>query len=55
VDLASLKSANIVPATVKVATVIDSGVMNKAVQVKGLRVTPGAKSKIEAAGGRIEV
>ena len=55
IDLAILKEANIVPAMVKHATVIDSGLINKAVQLKGLKVTPGARSKIEAAGGKIEV
>lgn len=55
VDLAMLKQANIVAAMVKRATVIDSGSIDKAVQIKGLKVTPGARSKIEAAGGKIEV
>jgi large subunit ribosomal protein L15 len=34
--------------------VVLSGEINKAVTVKGLRVTKGAKAAIEAAGGKIE-
>lgn len=55
VDLLSLKAANIVPARTKSATVIDSGIINVPVVVKGLRVTGGALSKIQAAGGKVEV
>ncbi len=54
IDLKTLKSANIVPAFVKKAKIIDSGVLDKAVTVKGLAVTKGARSKIEALGGKIE-
>jgi large subunit ribosomal protein L15 len=55
VDLLALKAANIVPARTKAATVIDSGVINSSVVVKGIRVTGGALAKIEAAGGKVEV
>jgi len=34
--------------------VIASGVIDKAVKLKGLAVTPGARKAIEAAGGSIE-
>lgn len=55
IDLLALKSANLVPAQTKQAAVIDSGEITVAVQIVGLRVTKGARIKIEAAGGSIEV
>ena len=54
IDLAALIKANIVPAITLKAKVIDSGEINKAVQLKGIKVTPGARKAIEAAGGKIE-
>jgi large subunit ribosomal protein L15 len=55
VTLADLIAANLVPAITKKAKVIASGEINKAVTLKGLAVTKGAKAAIEAAGGKIEV
>jgi large subunit ribosomal protein L15 len=49
-----LKAANLVPAFVKKVKVIKSGEVTKAVKVKGLAVTKGARAAIEAAGGSIE-
>jgi large subunit ribosomal protein L15 len=54
VDLEALKQAGIVPARVERAKVIASGKLEKAVTVRGLKVTPGARSAIEAAGGKID-
>lgn len=54
VDLASLIAANLVPAMTKKAKVIASGEITKAVTLKGISVTKGAKAAIEAAGGKIE-
>ena len=54
VDLAALKAANIVPAHTEVAKVVLSGEIKKAVTLKGVGATKGAKAAIEAAGGRIE-
>jgi large subunit ribosomal protein L15 len=54
VDLAALKSANLVSREVKTVKIFASGVIEKAVTVKGLKVTRGARAAIEAAGGRIE-
>ncbi|WP_428241723.1 50S ribosomal protein L15 [Gynuella sp.] len=54
VDIAALKKANIINNTMVRAKVILSGEINKAVTVKGLRVTKGAKAAIEAAGGKVE-
>ncbi len=54
IDLAALIKADIVPAMTLKAKVIDSGEITKAVQLKGIKVTPGARKAIEAAGGKIE-
>jgi large subunit ribosomal protein L15 len=54
VDLAALQEANILPRSVSRAKVIASGKIEKAVKVRGLGVTKGARAAIEAAGGSIE-
>jgi len=54
VTLDDLVKANIVPAFTKVAKVIQSGEISTAVTLKGLKVTAGAKTSIESAGGKIE-
>lgn len=54
IDLAALKAANLVPRTAKRAKVIASGKLEKAVTLKGLAVTRGARATVEAAGGQIE-
>ena len=55
IDLQALIAADIVPAITQKAKVIASGELDKAVQLKGIAVTPGARKAIEAAGGKIEV
>ncbi|ABQ20665.1 50S ribosomal protein L15 [Vibrio cholerae] len=54
VDLNALKAANLVTKNIEFAKIVLSGEISKAVTVKGLRVTKGAKAAIEAAGGKIE-
>ena len=54
IDMEVLKAANLVPAFVTKVKVIKSGEVTKAVKVKGLAVTKGARAAIEAAGGSIE-
>ena len=54
VDLESLKKAGVVPATADRARVMLSGEIKKAVTVKGVGVTKGARAAIEAAGGKVE-
>lgn len=54
VDLAALKAADVIGEKIKFARVILSGEIGKAVTVKGLKVTKGAKVAIEAAGGKVE-
>lgn len=55
VDLASLKAANVVSRNVKRARVMLSGTISRALTVKELGVTKGAKAAIEEAGGKVEV
>jgi large subunit ribosomal protein L15 len=54
VDLVALKAANIIRQDIKRAKVIASGSIDKAVTVRGLGVTKGARAAIEAAGGKVE-
>ena len=54
IDLDALKEANLVSRSVKRVKVIDSGSIDKAVKLKGIGVTKGARAAIEAAGGSIE-
>ncbi len=55
VDIDSLKAANLVPIFTKKVKVIDSGKLEKSVTLKGIQVTKGARSAIEAQGGTIEI
>jgi large subunit ribosomal protein L15 len=54
IDLASLKAANLVPEQSLRARIVLSGTVARAVTVKGVHVTKGARSAIEGAGGKIE-
>lgn len=54
VDIDALKRARVVVQRAKRVKVIASGTLEKAVRIKGLSVTPGARKAIEAAGGTIE-
>lgn len=54
IDLDALKAADIVNGSIKRAKVVLSGEIAKAVTIKGLAVTKGARAAIEAAGGKIE-
>jgi large subunit ribosomal protein L15 len=54
IDILSLKKARLVPACTSKVKVILSGKLDKAVKLKGLAVTKGARAAIEAAGGSVE-
>jgi large subunit ribosomal protein L15 len=54
VDLEALKKAGVVPVFAERAKVVLSGEIKKAVTLKGIGATKGARAAIEAAGGRIE-
>jgi large subunit ribosomal protein L15 len=54
IDLDALKKANIVPTFTEQAKVILSGELKKAVTLKGIAATKGAREAIEKAGGKLE-
>ena len=54
IDLAALLKAGVVPVGTERAKVVLSGAINKAVTLKGVAATKGARAAIEAAGGKIE-
>ncbi|CAN0240427.1 unnamed protein product, partial [Chrysoparadoxa australica] len=54
IDLDALKRADIVGTNIERAKVFLSGELNKAVTIKGLAVTKGARELIEKAGGKVE-
>ena len=54
IDLEALRKANIVSRNITRVKVIASGAIDKAVTLKGILVTRGARAAIEAAGGSIE-
>lgn len=54
IDLAALRSAGLISGSILRAKVVLSGELTKAVTLKGLAVTKGARAAIEAAGGKIE-
>ena len=53
VDLDALLAANLISKNIIRAKIIDSGKIEKAVSVKGLGLTKGAREAIEAAGGKV--
>ena len=54
VDLEGLLKAGVVPPGTEHAKVVLSGEIKKAVTLKGVAATKGARAAIEAAGGKIE-
>ena len=54
VDLDTLKAADLIKDDVKRVRVFLSGEITRAVNVRGVTVTKGAKAAIEAAGGSVE-
>jgi len=54
IDLEALKKAGVVPPSAERAKVVLSGELKKAVTLKGVAATKGARAAIEAAGGKVE-
>ncbi len=54
VDLNTLKQAGVITKGIQFAKIVLSGKIERAVTVRGLNVTKGARAAIEAAGGKIE-
>ena len=54
IDLNVLRQAGLISGKIKRVKIIGGGTIGKAVTVKGLRATKGARAAIEAAGGKFE-
>ena len=54
IDIAALQAANLISRNIKRAKVMASGKIEKAVTLKGINATKGAREAIEAAGGKVE-
>ena len=54
IDIEALQAANLVSRKIRTVKVFASGTLDKAVTVKGIRVSKGARAAIEAAGGKVE-
>ncbi len=54
IDLGALRAAGIIGHNIRRAKVMLSGTLDKAVVLKGIGVTKGARAAIEATGGRVE-
>jgi len=54
IDLASLKKANVVPPQAERAKIYLSGTLEKAVTLRGLMLTKGAREAVLKAGGKVE-
>jgi large subunit ribosomal protein L15 len=54
IDLELLKSAGVIGHDIRKVKIINTGELGRAITVKGLAVTKGARAAIEAAGGRVE-
>ena len=54
IDLEALKKADVIPVFAEKAKVVLSGKIDRAVTLKGVTATKGARAAIEAAGGKLE-
>jgi len=54
IDITVLQEANLIAKSIQRVKVMESGKIERAVTLKGIRVTKGARAAIEAAGGKIE-
>ncbi len=54
IDLDALKKANLVPPQVERAKIYLAGSLEKAVTLRGLRLTKGAREAVLKAGGKVE-
>lgn len=54
IDIEALKSENVIGHGTRKVKVINTGELKRAVTIRGLGVTSGARAAIEAAGGKVE-
>ncbi|KAF0280885.1 50S ribosomal protein L15 [Spiribacter aquaticus] len=55
VNLDTLQAAGVVPRNARAAKVVLSGEVHRALTLRGVRATAGARAAIEKAGGKVEV
>lgn len=53
IDLEALRAAGVIGHDVRTAKIINTGAIERAVTIKGVGVTKGAREAIEAAGGKV--
>ncbi len=54
IDIEALRQANLISKSIKKVKIIAAGKLERAITVKGIPVTKGAKELIEQAGGTVE-
>ncbi len=54
VDMDSIRAAGLINSAIKRVKLVNTGEIDRAVTVRGIRVTKGAAKAIEAAGGKVE-
>ncbi len=54
IDLEALKNEGVVGHAIRTVKIINTGELERAVTVAGLKVSAGARAAIEAAGGKVE-
>lgn len=54
IDIQVLKDLNLIPSFAKKVKVVNTGSISRALNLKGINVTAGAKASIEAVGGKVE-
>lgn len=54
IDMDALRAANLLTNRAKRAKIVSKGEIGRAITIKGIAVTAGAKAAIEAAGGTVE-
>ena len=54
IDLETLRAEGLIGHDIRKVKIINTGELQRAVTVKGIAVTKGAKAAIEAAGGKVE-
>jgi len=54
IDIEALRQANLISKSIKKVKIIAAGKLERAITVKGISVTKGAKELIEQAGGTVE-
>jgi large subunit ribosomal protein L15 len=54
IDLEALRAEGVIGHEARTVKIINTGTLDRAITVKGLGVTKGARASIEAAGGKVE-